>query len=61
MEELLEVMKETEVLENMERENKRAGWADQTPAKKNLQSSKPEMDEELPVSQGEGMAALSLV
>ncbi|KAM6270950.1 uncharacterized protein M6G45_002771 [Spheniscus humboldti] len=34
MEELWEVMKETEVLENMERENKRVGWADQTPAKK---------------------------
>lgn len=28
---------------------------------KNLQSNKPEMDKELPVSQGEGMAALSHV
>jgi len=38
MEGLWEVMKEAEVLENMERErereNKRAGWADRTPAKK---------------------------
>lgn len=34
MEELWKVMKETEVLENMERVNKRAGWADQIPAKK---------------------------